>query len=192
VVGVEKIKDCPCYRISVTCLSQGRQQPVTTLWFDVQNRTLIRVEAKILIKGQWRVFTETYVSQDGKPCPVLGPLPALPLDFPVFTPEGRTKNLSSQTYETVFGNAGTKSVDNVGFAFMVDQSFAPVESDYVKTLAPSSEGEGVVEVEIRGAGRRVSQLWQPGAPWPIYSNNGRTEARLVEVKRADAGGEEAQ
>jgi hypothetical protein len=114
------------------------------------------------------------------------------LDFPVFTQEGGTKNLASQTYEAVYGDKGVKSIDDVGFTFSVDQSFSPVKADYVKSLAPASEGEGVVEVEIRGARRRVSQLWQPGAPWPIYSNNGMTEARLVEVKRAGNAEEEVQ
>lgn len=191
VSGTEEIKDRPCYRVMVVCLTPGRQQPVTTLWFDVKNRTLTRVEAKAFLKGQWRVFTETYVCEDGQACPVLGPIPALPLDFPVFAQEGETKDLTSQRYEVLYGEAGVKSVNDVGFAFSVDQSISPVKADYVKSLAPASEGEGVVEVEIRGARRRVSQLWQAGAPWPIYSNNGMAEARLVEVKRA-GGIEEEQ
>jgi hypothetical protein len=188
VVGKEEIKGRPCYRVAVTCL--GRQHPITTIWCDAIHHTLIRVEAKVLIRGQWRVFTETYLPTAGTPCPVLGPLPALPLDVPVFTPDGRTKDLASQTYETIYGNAGTKAIGDVGFAFSVDQSVTPVQAEYVKSLVPESEAKGVVEVEIRGAGRRVSQLWEASAPWPIYSNNGMTEARLVEVTRA--GEEEVQ
>lgn len=192
VVGKEDIKDRPCFRVSVTCLDEGRQQPITTLWFDVDKRTLSRVEAKIVVKGSWHVFTETYVAEGGKPTPVLGPIPALPLDFPVFTSDGVTKDLGAQTYETIYGNAGTKSLGDVGFAFMVDQSVTPVKTDHVKSLAPESEGDSVVEVEIRGAGRSITQLWQPDTPWPIYSNNGMTEARLLEVKRADVHVEDNQ
>jgi hypothetical protein len=189
VTGTDKIKERFCYRVSVVCLEAGRQHPATTLWLDADSRTLTRVESKIMVKGQWRTFTETYITADGKPTPVLGPLPALPLDFPVIAVDGTTKSLAGQTYQTIYGDTGIKALGDVGFAFAVDQSVTPVDAKFVKSLAPQSEAEDVTKVELRGAGRTISQLWHAGDPWPIYSNNGMTEARLMEVKRADANAE---
>jgi hypothetical protein len=43
-------------------------------------------------------------------------------------------------------------------------------------------------VRLKAAGSLVRQLWQPGLPWPVYSNNGIAESRLVE----EAPGEKQQ
>jgi hypothetical protein len=50
----------------------------------------------------------------------------------------------------------------------------------------------VTEVRLKSLGREVRQLWQAQRPWPIYSDNGYTVARLVSVERVAADEEDGQ
>jgi len=41
------------------------------------------------------------------------------------------------------------------------------------------QNQPLVKVELKTAERTVTQLWQVGQPWPVYTKSGPTEARLV-------------
>jgi hypothetical protein len=175
-----------CYRVEVKCLTPGRQ-PAAVLWADQKSLALKRVETQLPVQGQWRKVVESYQSAGDQPSPVLGPLTALPLDMPVF--QSGTKSLQKFTYEAIAGPEGTKAVGDLGFAFEVDQHVAPAGAEQVKGLlhedfAKELTARPAVEVKLVTSERTVRQLWQPGEPWPSYSSNGRTEARLVKVVRA--------
>jgi hypothetical protein len=36
-------------------------------------------------------------------------------------------------------------------------------------------------VRLETAERKVRQVWQPGMPWPSFSDNGDTVSRLIKV-----------
>jgi hypothetical protein len=140
------------------------------------------------VQGGFRTVTEQYKpSEQG--APVLAPLTALPLEMPVFkkTMEG-AKALDSETYsyEAIQGTEGTKEIGDVSFAFDVDQQLQKTTPEEAKGLVAESfskdlDKAALVKVRIKGPGRQVSQLWRAEQPWPVYSTNGTTEARLIEV-----------
>ena len=52
-----------------------------------------------------------------------------------------------------------------------------VDARFAKELETSPP----VYVELKAFDRRVEQVWKEGAPWALYSTNGPTTSRLVEV-----------
>ena len=104
----------------------------------------------------------------------------------MFATQAGSKDLGGMSYEVVTGVAGSKSLGEAGFIYDVEQEITPVSE---KTLSGAkSLGEPVtlrdaVEVELKsGPVSRVRQIWTPGNPWPVYSTNGTSESRLLEVK----------
>jgi hypothetical protein len=74
----------------------------------------------------------------------------------------------------------------VAFAVDIKQSVAPVKYDQVRSLVPREftrdlAARPLAEVRLKTSEREVRQVWQAGQPWPVYSSNGPTETRLVEV-----------
>ena len=54
------------------------------------------------------------------------------------------------------------------------RSFSPaIPASFARSTAP------LVKVELTTAERSVTQYWQVGQPWPVYSKSGLTESRLV-------------
>lgn len=179
-----------CYRLQVQAQVGQQQQPLATLWLDQKSLALRQVQAQMRVHGAVRTVTESYQFEAGQPAPVLTPLTAIPLDMPVFL-EGDKAALHKFTYEAVSGEAGKKDAGDVGFAFEIEQRITRADDDAVKSLRSKGllseeftkdlTAKPLVEVRLRAGGRQVRQLWQPGLPWPAYSSNGVSQARLVRV-----------
>jgi hypothetical protein len=193
VADVQKLAGRDCYRIEVTCQIQDREQPTTKLWIDQETLTLRQMQTQLPVPGGFRTVTESYEFTENKPAPVLGPLTALPIDLPVFPDQAigrQAKSLSTFEFEAVSGPAGTKAVGDVTFAVPVEQSFQVTPVSGVKGLLDDSVEKSIgqsalAEVYLKGAGREVRQLWKERMPWPVYSENGATRARLLSHRKAN-------
>lgn len=180
----EKVISDDCYRIEVRCLLPGPPQPVTVLWVDKASKTIRQIAMQVPVRGGFKTITQNYDFPNGQRSPVLGPLTALPLDLPLFR-GGQAKGLEKFGYTVNSGEAGaTKALGDVGFSYDVEQDVQPVDASAVKGMVGEShtkalEQKPVAQVTLKQVDRQVKQLWQPGAPWPVYSDNGRTVARLI-------------
>jgi hypothetical protein len=182
VRALEKIDDCSCFKVEIKCLV-GEGDSVTTLWVDEQTMTLRRVQTQLPVAGGFRTITENYRSASGQPFPVFAPLTVPPLELPLFL--AGTKGSQTFTYEASSTPDTEKGVGDVDFSFSVDQQITRPKADRIKGLLPEEYSkdlsqEAVIEVQLKAAGLQARQLWQPGLPWPVYSNNGIAESRLVE------------
>lgn len=188
VVGETKIADRDCFEVAIRCNDKSDRQPRVSIWVDKYSGMLLRVTTLTLVKGQWRSFTETYSVPQGKSVAVLGSIPSLPLDMPVFAGDDKSKDLEGMTYEVLQGPKGSKDIDKTSFTYKINQSVKPVSKETRKELAGAKSlalpvnMDEAVEVELQGGSKnRVRQLWTPGTPWPVYSNNGNSESRLIQV-----------
>ncbi len=189
VTAVEPIGGRACFRVVATCREDDRQQPRVVFWVDRQWGVLRRLQTDLRVAGEFRTMIETYEPLDGQPSAVLAPLPALPLDLPLLAgPIREAKGLQKTLYETIPGPEGRKAEGQIGFLGEVEQTLdsAPLagvksllHEDYAKHL-PAATEEQVVEVRLSAPHGQARQLWQAGRPWPVYSDNGLTTARLVE------------
>ncbi|MDO4558951.1 MAG: hypothetical protein Q4C47_08295, partial [Planctomycetia bacterium] len=132
---------------------------------------------------------ETYATTSGKSTAVLGSVPGLPLDMPLFTSEAYGKSIEGMTYEVIQGAGGSKSSGGeAGFSFRVNQTQRKVSPESqifsrAKSLDVAVEPAGSVEVELRGGASQVTrQIWSSESPWPVYSTNGSSESRLLRVE----------
>ena len=187
VERIEKIAGVECYRVEVRCLEEGPRQPATTLWADRRSLAPRQLQTQLPVAGGFATVAESYRFPGGQPAPVQSPFTALPLDMPVFL--GHVKGAQTYSYEAVVGYAGEKALGDVGFAFDVQQNVAQLEPAQVKGLihdafAKDLRSRPVTEVRLKSSQREVRQLWQSGRPWPSYSDNGTTEARLINVTPA--------
>lgn len=182
VKSIEKLDGRNCF-----CIEAAPQNgPKSRLWIDCQSLGIRQVQAGIVIGGQTTYITESYATPGGQASPVFSPLPALPIDLPAF-PSGKTKSLGAYHYEATPGVAGEKGVDDIGFAVTVDQEFTEMADPQVKSLATDPfikdmKTKPTVGVQLKGPFGRVRQLWKPGVPWPVCSENRTTTSRLVEYK----------
>jgi hypothetical protein len=184
VEAVEPVDRHDCYRVAIRSLVAGRAQPATTIWVDCQSAALRRLRTQLPVAGGFRTVIESYGFPGGEPSPVLGPIPALPIDMPIFVP-GHAKSLETFGYECAIGPPGAKDPQDLRFGFEVEQRVSRPASD-VKRLLPElfakdAAGPPLVEVRLKRFDRQVRQLWQPGQPWPTYTDNGVTVGRLVRV-----------
>jgi hypothetical protein len=186
VQDVEKVDGKDCYKVQIQCQVKNRTQPVTTIWTNAKSMTLQQLQTQFPVQGGFRTVTEHYQST-GKPAPVLAPLTVLPLELPVFLPE-ETKSLTPMkfSYEAVSGPSGTKAVGDVGFIYDVEQDMERITPEEAKGLLADDFSKGLesvpmLRIKIKGPRNDVTQIWQPRQPWPVYSNNGPTTARLIKV-----------
>jgi hypothetical protein len=180
---MEKIDERNCFRVEVRCLG-GDTDAATTLWVDQQTIALRRVQTQLPAAGGLRTITEDYRSASGQPFPAFPPLSVPPLELPLFV--AGAKGSQTFSYEASSTPAEEKAVGDLDFAFSVEQQITRPEADEIKDLLPEDytkdlTARPVLEVHLRATGSQVRQLWQPGLPWPVYSNNGIAESRLVEV-----------
>ena len=188
VVGETKIGTRDCFEVVVRCKDDSDRQPHVSIWVDKVSGMLMRTTSSTLVKGQWRTFTETYSVPEGKSVAVLGSIPSLPLDMPLFTEETGSKDIGGMTYEVISGNLGAKALGEIGFTYQINQSVKPVSEEQsqeltgAKSLAASLNLKDAVEVELKiGTKSRCKQIWLPDTPWPVYSTNGISESRLLDV-----------
>jgi hypothetical protein len=183
VAAREKLGAGECFRVEITVHPDPRNQPTTKLWLDAKSLALKQLQTQIPVDGAFATVTESYDSKDGPPAPVTGPLTAVPVDMPVFV--GGRAGEQSFSSEAAGGPAGAKRAANdVAFAVDIKQTTTPVTPDAARGLLPEKfsrdlETKPLVKVELKTAERTVTQLWQVGRPWPVYTKSGPTEARLV-------------
>lgn len=197
VRGVERINGRDCFQVEITGVSGAdRSQPQATLWIDAQAMALRQFQTQVRVAGTVRTLTESYAFPGEQPTPVLGPLTALPIDLPLLS-GGHAKGSQAFTYEATAGPSGSKAVGEPTFAYDVTQEFneqpsaetrALLDSDFAKSLA----ARPLLEVRLKTVDRQVRQLWQPGLPWPVYSENGTTVARLVKWSPAPSSPTESR
>ncbi len=185
----EKSLEADCFRIEVRPMLGG-QQPETVLWVDRQSLALRQIQTQIPTPADFG-RSQRATNSPGPSSAVLGPLSALPIDFPLLT-GGEAKAMDAYTYTSYSGPRGTKAVGDLGFTYQVKQTIAAADDREAKSLVDESFAKGLgeeplVEVRLEGGGREVRQLWQPGRPWPVYCDNGSTICRLVKVMPADSG-----
>jgi hypothetical protein len=104
--------------------------------------------------------------------------------MPVFV--GGRAGEQSFSYEAASGPAGAKRAANdVAFAIDIKQTLTPVDpaaDKNARSLIPANFARNaapLVKVELKTAERTVTQYWQVGQPWPVYSKSGPTESRLI-------------
>jgi hypothetical protein len=182
VRAIEKIDDRECFKVEIKCL-EGEAQPLTTLWVDRQAMTLRRVQTQLPVIGGFRTVTENYRAASGQPFPAFAPLSVPPLELPLFL--AGTKGTQTFDYEASSTPEGEKGVGDLDFAFSVEQQITQPQAEKIKGLLPPDYTKDLVqkptiEVQLKAASVKARQLWQSGLPWPVYSNNGIAESRLVE------------
>ena len=183
----EKLGDAKCLRVEVKPIIEGKQ-PVTTVWVDAKSMTIRQYQTQLHVQGAYRTITESYQLQDGQPSPVLCPGSALPMDLPLFQ-KGEAKGEDTFVYEAVIGPAGAKDPSDIGFLTEVKQKMKTLKPDEVKDLLADDfskdlDSKPVVEVELKTPEKTVRQLWRQQMPWPVYVDNGLTQARLVKYTPA--------
>ena len=179
VIGETTVSGRGCYEVAIRCQEdESDRQPRISLWVDKTSGMLVRMTSQIFVKGQWRTATETYAVAEGKSTAVFGSIPSLPLDMPMFAGQTGSKDLDGMSYEVVTGPAGAKAIGEAGFTYDIRQAIKPVSEAGAKSLGDKD----AVEVELRsGPKNRVRQIWTPDKPWPVYSTNGMSESRLLDV-----------
>jgi hypothetical protein len=191
---IEKVDDRNCFQVEVKCLD-GEGEAITTLWVDEKTMTLRRAQTQLPVAGGLRTITENYRSASGQPFPAFTPLTVPPLELPLFL----TGTKGSQTFEYAASSTPPeeKGVGDIEFAFSVEQQLTRPPADKIKGLVPEEYSKDliqkpVLEVQLKAASSQVRQLWQPGLPWPVYSNNGIAESRLVDVVEPAKNPEESK
>lgn len=189
VQEIAKLGGREAFRIAIVCLEKGPAQPQTTLWVDQKSLTLRQVQTQLPTADGFRTITESYEFHDGQPAPVMTPLTALPIDLPVFL-SGGLKGDQKFEYTATPGPTGKKALGDVSFAFSVSQSSKAAEPARAKSLLHDSFSKDLttkpaVEIHLKSSDREVQQLWRGDLPWPVFVNNGTTQARLVEVLPAN-------
>jgi len=189
VVKMEMLGRHNCYRVEVVALPNPALQPKTVLWVDANALALRQMQTQVPVPGGFTTMTESYEFGAGQPAPVAAALTALPVDLPMFVAGKGVGAEQSFSYESSNEPLGKRAPNDVGFAVDIKQAITPVKPEQIKDLLPPQytrdlQVKPVVEVKLKTAERSITQYWQASQPWPVYSNNGHTTARLVETKPA--------
>jgi hypothetical protein len=183
VKSVEPVDDRDCYRVQISNADDAAAEPTTTFWADKETLSLRKIETRHRVQGKWRTMTQNYQFK-GNSTPVLGLANAIPVDLPSFSSE---KPKGASTYVSKSGTEKTRGSGGLNFATQVDQQLAPADPERVKgLLGEKAKSRGadpsLVEVQLKTPTRRVAQYWEPGSPWPAYSDNGTTVSQLVKER----------
>ena len=187
VAGEEQLAERPCFRLQIDCIDEGVQAPRTWLWVDRESYALRQVRTQATIAGELRTITESYEFPTGQPSPVVvAMMVLLPVDMPLFQ-EAETKGTKKFEFEALAGPAGVKAVDDLSFAYTVEQEVKDAPADKVKGVlhddfAKTLNRQPFATVQLKTANRNIRQLWSADLPWPALSDNGVTVSRLVKVE----------
>ena len=182
VAKIEKVADSDCFRLEVRCLAQGRIRPQSTLWCDQKTLFLRQFETQIAFNGQYRTVQESYSCAKGSTSPVMTFVNVLPVAMPAFLPGG-AKGGETFSYVSQPIPPGAKDTGIIRFTHEMKQEQRAPGSKSLDQLPTASaeklDAKSAVEVTLADSRRSLVQLWQKGAPWPIYADDGRTKAWLV-------------
>lgn len=188
VAGEDKVQGADCYRIEVACIAGGSPTKAT-MWYDKETMFLRQLQTWVYAAGDRQSIVESFAA-GGKAirAPVLPAVNALPLDMPAFPQAGKKSLAGEETFQfkSTPRAAGAKADDAVAFATQVKQKIGKPDAAGLKAIGPdrSKSLTAPVQVDLESSGRSVKQVWQSGRPWPEFSDNGRTRARLLTVERA--------
>ncbi len=186
VSKLEQVAGHECYRIDIECLSQGRLRPKTSIWCDSKSLFLRQYQTQLAVAGGLRTVHESYDVGEGQLAPVVTPYNALPVSLPAFVAGGSKSG--EFTYVSQPLPAGSKDVGIIRIAHAMSQTVGAPGSKSLEGVpaaySKEVEAKPLAEVRLNNGRDEVVQVWQKGAPWPVYSDNGRTQATLVSVKRA--------
>jgi len=171
VEAVEKNDDETLFRTTIVCLEENPINPKLAIWLDGDSGALVRLESTLTFAGKETTFVETYVGKDGY-SPVIGTIPAIPLDMPLFNSQKRLDGKKKQAY-SIFQGRQTKSGNDVVFLRRIEQTTNPEP----ETEAQSGAG---VRVMLKSGSDYAIQIWNPGKPWASFGDNGTTRFRLIE------------
>jgi len=182
VAKIEKVAGSDCYRVDIQCLAAGRIRPEATIWCDKRTLFLRQFQTQVAFQGRYRTIQESYACAKGPTAPVIAFVNVLPLAMPAFLPSG-AKAADRFTYASQPLPAGAKDPNTVRFLHTSTQQVRPAGAKALEQIprkyAKNLGAEPVTEVTLDDREQSVRQLWQPGAPWPVYVENSRTRAWLV-------------
>lgn len=185
VVGMARIQGRDCYQAKAEIVDAGPGNPIVHIWVDAETGALVRVANRTFAHGEWVERNQTFQGENGKTTGVFGTIPALPIDMPLFAEDGsKALGGDEEVYTTVDEEDGSKALGESAprFTYRVKTSAQPLDVDGAKGLLDGAEGlDDAVEITMDGGVRKVRQIWTPKSPWPVYSDNGTCEARLVET-----------
>jgi hypothetical protein len=186
VEAVEPLGGRPCWRIGIHLVENGRRlaEPKTTLWIDQATAAIRQIETQLPTPQGYKRATESFQSETG-PAPVVGLQSVLPIALPQY-PEAGVKAIDAFEYETVSGPGGIKAVGELGFATRVSQELVRPSDEGLKSIFEDPElkalgDDPLIEVRLSTPEQTVRQIWRQAAPWPEFSDNGTTKARLIHV-----------
>lgn len=187
----EDIEGKQCFRIVVRCLEPG-ENPETTLWVDRDSLTLLQIRIQLPSPEGFRTVTENYRSDSGQPFPAISALTVPPIDLPLFV--AGAKGTNSFQYRASTAPEGAKDAASIDFSVSIQQQLTEPSDEDLQQLLPeqfakSAEHTPVAEVHLKTGRTDVRQLWQQGSPWPVYSNNGVSTARLIRTDELADGAE---
>jgi hypothetical protein len=188
VTNVEKVAGQDCYRIDVECLAAGRIRPKATVWCDKDTLFLRQFQTQLAFNGRYQTIQESYDCGKGQYSPVVPSINALPLAMPAFLPKG-SKALGEFSFTSQPLPAGSKDPTILRFSQKMSQDVRPADPELLQKIyhgyskALNENGQNpVTQVTLESGPQKrdkVVQLWQAGSPWPLYTNNGRTQSWLV-------------
>jgi hypothetical protein len=182
VAKLEKVAGQDCYRVDIECLAQSRVRPKASVWCDKETLFLRQFETQVAFRGSYYTVQESYDCAKGAVAPVMASVNALPLGLPAFQPQG-AKSLDGFTYTSAPLPAGVKDAGMIRFAHTVKQEVRAPSAKALKQVpqlyAKDIQAKPVTEVRLDDGKQSLTQVWQRGLPWPVYAENGRTQAWLV-------------
>lgn len=182
VAKLEKVAGADCYRIDIECLAQGRVRPKASVWCDKQTLFLRQFETQVAFRGRYYTVQESYDCAKGELAPVMASVNVLPIGLPAFLPQG-AKSLEGFTYTSAPLPAGVKDATTIRFAHTIRQDVRAPGAKSLKQVpqlfAKDIQAKPLTEVQLAEGKQTMTQLWQKGLPWPVYAENGRTQAWLV-------------
>lgn len=183
VAELEKLAGRDCYRIEVECLARGRIRPKSVMWVDEESGFLRQYQTELAVNGKMRPIVESYDHAKGEPAPVVTPISAVPIVMPAFVKKGSKTVSFTYTSAPVPAGAKAKDLGMTSFAYEVSQTASIAGSKALEViprgLSKAIDDKPVTQVNITTPHERVTQLWQPGKPWPVFVDNGVTKAYLV-------------
>ena len=190
VEAVEPIAGQDCFRITARPIQA--EEPKTVIWIDRNTLAIKQIQTQLPTPRGYKTVTESY--QSATAAPVVGPITVLPIALPQF-PEPGLKSVDAYQYETISGPGGVKAVGDVGFSVDIRQSFSKPSTDRIKSLFDDQDTKDlqnrpVIEVQLVTPDLTVRQLWANDAPWPMFTDNGLTQARLIQTDGSDRSADE--
>ena len=185
VAELEQLAGRDCYRIEVQCLARGRIRPKSAIWVDKQSGFMRQYKTQYAVGGKMRSVVESYDHAKGVAAPVIAPISALPIALPAFFARGAKINSFTYTSAPILAGAKAKDLNLVTFAHDVSQTTERARPKSIELIPVDGrpkalEDKPVTQVSLTTRAGTVTQLWQQGQPWPVYVDNRKTKAYLVE------------